>query len=414
MLYFPFIYFSIFTFVLWKKHKALDISVYITALYAFTSFCSILLVKLNLLDSAGVLFDEISLELNIVPTLLYCILLTITIIPFCRLQHINLQQITIANKHWFDIFTICFLCVALYSFYTIIESVISILQGDISQFATIYTDSHDDVIAEKSSIFAYLLIFTKTTIFALPMFFYSMCFLKKPAWYNLLLLCISLSGPLAAIVAADRTTFVFYAQMFLFCILLFRSFLTPKTKFWLRNLTILLVVSFGLYLGLVSISRWDNSNNTAAEGALQYAGQSYLNFCYFYEYANPNVQYTDRILPTYNYIVNESNYNNTREDRIDQHGFATTVFPSFVGVILLDIGLFKTILWVLAFCFLCFVLFPRSKTEWTFGDIIFIFSVAIIPIFGVFYYHYYSVYNSVQFWIGMMMFIIFRYKIKTS
>ena len=80
MIFLPFIYFFLLSCYLWLRHRTFDVSVYMSSLYTVTSFCALILVLENKLEGSGILFDGWEPELGIVPTILYCFLLTVTIL----------------------------------------------------------------------------------------------------------------------------------------------------------------------------------------------------------------------------------------------------------------------------------------------------------------------------------------------
>ena len=78
----PLIYFGSLTFYFWKKHGTFDVSVYMSLLYTITSFCCVLMVAGGHLSAdGGVLFDGWEPTFGVVPTVLYCGLVTLTIFP---------------------------------------------------------------------------------------------------------------------------------------------------------------------------------------------------------------------------------------------------------------------------------------------------------------------------------------------
>ena len=44
MVLLPFIYFTLLTLYWWKKHKGIDVCVYMSGLYAVSTFCALLIV----------------------------------------------------------------------------------------------------------------------------------------------------------------------------------------------------------------------------------------------------------------------------------------------------------------------------------------------------------------------------------
>ncbi len=415
MIYVPFVYFLSLTMVFYRQHKGIDVCVYISALYALTSFFALLLVKLNLIGAGGVLFDAQTLNLRFIPTVLYCVLLTLTIIPFSKIHSVQIESITLSSVRLFDFFAFFLLGISILNLYIIADSTMDILRGDFLEVRSAHYVGDETIAQQKAKslpmILGYIYYFNKATILALPMFFYSICFLQKPWWYNLGLLFISLSTPLVAIQAADRTEFIFYAQMFLFCIVLFKAFIGNSQRRWLKLILFPLCMFFVVYVGVVTIARFGEKDSGAAGGALQYAGQGYLNFCYFYENANQNVRFVDRVFPFYAHFALGQDYDS--EVRQDVHGFFTPVFATFLGVFLLDTGVINTVLWVLCFWLLCNMVFPRSNiTTISFGQVLIVFCMGVIPVFGIFYYRYIHYHYTIMLILAVVMAFCFHYRFK--
>ena len=176
MVLLPFAYFLILTIYLWYKHSTFDVSVYISSLYTLTSFCAIILVTGNMLEGAGVLFDGWEPNLGLIPTILYCALLTITIIPFSFIRTEKLSNIT--NNHPLLLFllVVILLAQALLNLYLVADSTMDVLNGDLKAIR----DSHyqeemsiaDIKAASLPGPLQYFNYLNFSTILALPLFFY--------------------------------------------------------------------------------------------------------------------------------------------------------------------------------------------------------------------------------------------------
>lgn len=420
MVFIPFVYFLCLTNYLWRKHnKNFDISIYISLLYTFSSLCSIFIVCFNLLGEGGVLFKEENIKIEFIPTILYCLLLTLIILPFERFNKRNIKKIVLSSNRKFDIVVYFFLIVFLINLYLIADSTLDILKGDVLELRSAHYAGEETALQLKlttlPNFMAYLYYLNRSTILLLPCFFYSLCFMNKPKWYNLMILLISLSVPLAAIQNVDRTEFVYYAQMFLFCFLVFKPFIQETQKKFIYKTIKILSVSFIFYIISISVARFSDRDSGTIGSGLQYAGQGFLNFCYFYEYANPSVSYyIDRAFPLMNHFFN--NFDSTpevRENKSAKHGFNISIFPTFLGDLIIDIGVLNTIVWVLLYDLICCVLFPRNNIKIiSLGQIIIIFVFASIPIFGIFYYKYHYYLHSVMLLLSLYLGFIFHYKIK--
>ena len=418
LIYFPFIFFSALTIYLWKKKQYIDVAIFLSAEYALTSFFAILCVKMDLLGAGGILFTRETLELNFVPTLLYCTLITITIIPFSKLDIYKIKNIYNPSQLIFSLFSYFLIAIALLNIYIIIDNIIAVFQeGD---FASVRASHYDgektaaDLKAESlPSILRYLYYFNRSTILALPCFFYSLCFLKKHWIYNCTLLFAALSLPLSGIQNADRTEFIFFAQTLIVSFLLFRPYFQTAQKRFLKRIMIPLCILFILYLSAVTIARFAERETGASGGSIQYAGQNYLNFCYFYEYANNDNVYTTRMFPFVNHMFKDMDYADTKEIQSEQQGFFIGVFASFLGVFLLDTGLIGLLLWILAFYIITHLTFRfDNMNQISLGNLIGYYVLATIPAFGIFYYPYIDYMQGIFLILSVCISILLHYKFK--
>ena len=419
LIYIPFIFFLTLTIYFWKKKGYIDVGVFLFAEYTLTSFFALLCVKLNLLGNGGILFTNATLQLNIIPTLLYCTLISAVIIPITRLDFSKFSHIDIVNHHIFDIFTYVLMCVALLNIYIIGDGLVeAIKSGDWAAIRSAHYSGELNAGVIKSQslpkILGYFYYFNRTTPLALPCFFYSICFLNKSRLYNICLLLTSISVPLAGVLNADRTQFVLYTQELLICFFLFRQHIKQEHLKKLKVLFYPLITIVIMYLSAVTISRFAEREDGATGGAIQYAGQSYLNFCYFYEHANNDHIYTNRILPLTNHFINsELDYSEEiRDIKSDEQGFYVGVFSTFLGDILLDVGMTGLIIWVLAFITFITCIVINTDNFLTFGHILCLYILIVIPAFGIFYYPYYLYTNGICIVVALCMSILFHFRFK--
>ena len=94
MIFVPFVYFSIFFALMWRKQKSFNVGSIITLFYIISSFFAILIKTNNLWIFH---FPEI----KIIPTFLYCTLLTVSILPFYKFRSDKIKFITLQNSKVF-------------------------------------------------------------------------------------------------------------------------------------------------------------------------------------------------------------------------------------------------------------------------------------------------------------------------
>lgn len=416
MLFFPFLYFTFLTAYWWIKHRSLDVCVYMSGLYAFTSFIAIILVLGDMLGEGGILFDDSDIELGFLPTITYCTLITLSILPFSMIKGKELKRITPSIPYVLEALCIFLFLNSLLNLYLVADSTLEILSGNLETVRADHykgIESPADIKAESMPyLIRFFRYFNRSTLLALPIFFYSICFEKKRWWWNAMLFFSSLSIPILGIQVADRTEFIFYAQMFLFCIIFFHHFFTKKIKRMLKIVILSLASLFTVYTIAVSVARFEKSEGGATTSIMQYAGQGYLNFCYFWENGKFDYIATEREFPLINHtFLKVDSTPERRDDRSGKHGFFISVFPTFVGDILLDLSPIGVIIWIIYFTLSAFMVIKASRRkEFDIGETLAIFALAVVPIFGVFYYRYYHFTYTYMLILVIIIYVLTKFK----
>ena len=417
MLVIPFLYFTFLTIFWWKKHQGMDICVYLSGLYAISSFFSIVIVYADFLGAGGVLFDSNDLELGVIPTFLFCAFLTLSILPFSMIYSKKIKHITSTNKNILTGLAVILIIVGFINLYVVTDSTMEILSGDL---ASIRNNHYKGAVSPAQikveslpSIFGYLYTLNYATILALPLLFHYLS-QKKQNWILCLLLLISsLSLPLAAIQTADRNEFIFYGMMFIFCLILFFKQLTKKAKRIIYFFSAVFCSLFLLYVIAVSMARFEDREQGTSGGIIQYAGQGYLNFCYFWENANFEFIAPEREFPMISHTIFKVDSDDYRRSvRSGQQGFFISVFPTFIGEIMLDLSPIGMISWVIYYSLICFLIIRSSqREEYDIEEIIIIFALAAIPTFGLFYYRYFFFSHSLITITAALLYFASRFRI---
>lgn len=394
MVFLPFTYFLLLTVFWWKKHQGFDICVFMAALYTLTSLFAIIIVLGDMLGAGGILFDRSDIKMEFLPTITYCALITLAILPFSLIYGKDLKIIR-PSMRFVIISLVAFLTmIALLNLYLVADSTVEILSGDLS---TVRSDHYEGIMSPAQVkaesmplIVRFLYQFNQSTILALPLMFYYVCFDHKPWWFNIGLLFISLSAPIAGIQSADRTEVAFYGLMFAFCLVFFRPFISKKIKRLMVIAGLPVAIAAITYFVAVTQARFEEREGGPLTSATQYLGQGYLNFCFFWEKAKPDLISAERELPLlHHFLFRVDNSPEQRAVRSGKHGFFISVFPSFVGDLLLDISLIGAIIWVLYYFIIVFLIVKKAhRKEIDIGEMLAIFVMAVIPVFGIFYYRY--------------------------
>ena len=412
----PFVYFTLLTYYWWKKHQGVDVCVYMAAMYAFTSLLCVINVNQDMLNEGGILFDRYDLELSIIPTILYCGFLTLGMLPFSMVYKKEIQNISTPNPKIIAFISWFLIGISILNFYLVADSTLEILSGDLSTIRTNHYNGIESPAMVKAEsmpyIIRFLYYFNTSTLLTLPLFFYYLCFDKKPWWFYTLLMFASLSMPLAGIQSADRTETVFYAIMFISCIIFFHRFMSKKAKRIMKLSMIPVAIGMVAYLTAVTVSRFAARETGATGNIVQYAGQNYLNFCFFWEKGRFQYVTAERELPmTYHYVFHIDNDDYRRSERSGKQGFFMSVFASYIGDIMLDLSPIGLIIWCIFFFLVSVSVIKRPhREEMSVGEYITFFALSVIPLFGIFYYRYMA--YPYTFMLGIVAFIYVTDKFK--
>ena len=415
MHFIPLVYFSALTYYFWQKHRVIDLAVYMSGLFVITSLCCVLMVAGGHLSAnGGVLFDGWEPTFGIVPTVLYCGLVTLTIFPFSFIRPEKLENIS--NVHRFIIygFTMFIIIQGIIMYYLVGGFVSDILNGDFKFLKDSYY-SGDISPADAKMLtmplpFQMMFLLSFMTLLALPLFFYYSCVEKRSLWLTSPLLAISISPILRGVLIADRTEIIHYGLMFFFCLVFFQKFITKKVRnfFFVGSVP---VIAVGLiYFIAVSVSRFEDQDEGTGGNMIEYAGQSYANFCYFFENHNPELFYLERELPITSFFIFNNQYVDTKGERTAREGFFIGVFASHIGSWLLDTGVVGAILISSLFAMVCCIVIGRyNRTDFDIGEVFMIFALGAIPTFGIFYYRYYTVATAFVYVAAICFYILSKY-----
>ncbi|MBO7116783.1 MAG: oligosaccharide repeat unit polymerase [Prevotella sp.] len=378
-----------------------------------------MVVICDFIGDGGVLFDY-DIVLSPIATLLYCFFITLGILPFSMLYKKDLTKISATNPIIPLAVSIFLISVAFLNLYLVADSTLEILSGDLATIKFEHNTGFKSPAEIKAEglpvILKFLYFFKSSTLLAIPLFFYYFCFDKKPWWFLVLLFFASLTSPIYCMQMADRTEVVFYAMMFLSCIILFHKFLSSKARTLLRFSVIPIAIIMFIYLAAVTDARFGDRNEGSTGGVAQYSGQNYLNFCYFWEYGNFNYMTTEREFPLITYILlHKDNTDDRRNERASEQGFQMSVFASYIGDIMLDLSPLGMVIWCTLFFLITVVIFKRPhRTEYTLGEYLMYFYLSAIPIFGIFYYRYMVLHYTLMLFVALTVYVTDKFKFVIS
>lgn len=417
MIFVPLVFFTVLALYWWRKHGGFDVCVYMSALYAFTSLMAVVIVLGGMLGAGGIAFDDSDLELGFIPTLLYCFFIGLCILPFSLIHNGELRTIVTRFPLAVDALCVVLIAVSFLNLYLIVDSTAEILSGDLAAVRQSIYEGESTPAQIKSlslpSIIRYFYYLNVCTILALPLWFYNITCRKRPWWFNALVFFSSLSMPIVSIQSADRSECMLYAMMFIFCCIFFRGCISRRIKRRLTLLASILVVIGIIYLGAVSIARFSERDGGTGESLAQYAGQSYLNFCFFWEHGKFEYISPEREFPmTWHFVFGVDNSHERRSVRSGEQGFFMSIFATFLGDIMLDLSPIGMVIWAIYYFMVCCMFIKRGhRKEMDISEVLILFVAALIPVFGVFSYRYQIFTHTFTIMLVLIIYFFSKYRL---
>ena len=349
MLYLPFIYFTILFLTIIRK-RGFDISACMIFIYAISSFFSIILYNQDY-DYDLVYFSKI--DISLLPTIIYCGLITFCIYPFYKYNsnQLNITNISpLKNSTFFKGLIFIFISVFILIILLFYDQIaFNLFIGDLGEIRVDSLDraaSITDSLTGISRIIATIVIILgHSAYFLIPLFFYNLIVNRKQIIINSLILLSSTSPILLGILYADRSKTFYWVMLFVLCYIWFKKSFSVGQKFYIKIVGSILLTALIVYFIAVTTSRFGERDAGAEGSFIIYAGQPFLNFCNLWnDYYNPEWTLS-RIFPFFNFFsenkITVQDWNNI--------AFANTqlninVFYTFLGLFLVDIGRFSVFL----------------------------------------------------------------------
>ena len=360
-------------------------------LYALTGLFSIILDYTNLEYAAK--------EVTFLPTVFYCILITSCISPFVSLR-LNKKVFNELNVNMKIFNYLSYFYIASFLFSVVLFWDDMVFRLTIADFKEMR--GADDFFMQTaqsrlsgplrilSSIFG---IFNSMSWIVLLLFFYSICFLKKTIWFNLLLLLSSTSCIILGIIGIDRSIVFYWLLLLGFSFILFYKYIPEKKKKWIFMSFSVLVGLLLLYFIAVTMSRFgdEGSNREGAfDSIIEYAGQNFLNFCWFWDRFNlPSVNFSGLFPAINHFFIGDPSIVEYGKKLELQLGFFINYFYTFLGSWMIFVGQVGTIILVIIYTIMARMLLA-CKYNISLGVFMRVFIIGIVPACGVILYTYTS------------------------
>lgn len=285
----PFIYFSLLLiYQLRKSNWRIDIASFILAIYAFSAFFSILIDVFDLRS-----IDTANYKISATATFAYCGLLTMCIWPFMIYSNIKINAIEpIRYSRLLKFLGIVFFVYFLINFVLSFENVVNVATSDdmIQIRKQHYADQENETWMSKLPLaaripFIPLRMMSGCSWIFIFLAFYCFVIQKMPTKYFYFYFLASINGVIENINTGGRSAMIFWLIGLIACFLFYRAYMKTKQKRMVYILVLIVTVPFALYFTAMTISRFsDRYDIDGTEGSLiSYMGQSFINFCYFFD-----------------------------------------------------------------------------------------------------------------------------------
>lgn len=394
MVLIPLIFFLIFFLRLYTS-RGLDISSAMAFMYLISSIAAVILYYVDDITY----FDYSTIDLHLLPTIIYCLMNALIILPFTKIQSNRKKELNLSiNIKLFN--TIAYGYILIFVFFLVVYAPLvasSFGQNLADTRAEYYAGDAVDLTKGMGTLMK--LVFYAVTMFGggscymLIFFFYSICFLRKSNFFNIAILISSMTGIIGGVAIADRSNIFYWALFLILSYLLFRPYMNKKAKRIVYTLGGLFSVVFLIYFTLVTLMRFSTFDGGASGGIFAYLGQPYIEFCNFWNHRDLYGDYTfGRVFPLSNVFLNHSlTVGEFAELLRLKYGISLGVFFSIPGLYLADIGKFASVFFPVLIYYIINKNIRKANTPYfSLSSSLRIYLWAIIPMSGIITFYYLS------------------------
>lgn len=411
MLYVPFIFFSIFLYHSIKHRGLFSIATLLIFVYVLTSFFSILL---DVTDAYQRNCEKI--EINLFPTIAYCLLLFVTISPFYKLQDNNIVHfVRVENAKILDWIVVAYAIMFVL--------MVIILTPDLIRNWTIATINENlkaelrfgdekaiSVTGWKLFIANRCILLSFGSLNILPIFFYNICFRNKKKYFHFITIIASMTMLFTSVLHQDRSRIVYWMMLFAMCYVFFYKFMNVEVRKKMKHLFYIIITLCVSYVVIMNIRRFyvgSEDNIESLLGIVNYAGQSFFNFCHFFETVELNKINITAGFPITSYLLGIDISSADWYDYVENTtGFYAVVFSTFIGELISYMGIPLTLFWVFMYYFITKINIKLKVTNTiTFYKFQILFTLFCVPYLGIFAHYFHAFITELL----SIMFIIVAY-----
>lgn len=419
MILIPFIYFTALFIYLRKKHDGIDVSAFLSLLYAFMSFFAIIIEIRGIYDINGVC-ERTPITFGAVFS--YCALLTLSIVPFSRLRSTTLKNITITKTMLYDVVSWGLILTFILTFFMLCSDLYTVLKSDLSEVRSLVygDDEGNHVSGLKWWLMLPSTLFSQFSPIAILFFYINVSQSRKSNLFNYMLLASSITPILSAILIAGRTQIIYWLLSYLLCFFLFRNQMNAEQRRIVVRPFLVFAGAFVLFFASVTLARFtsntlDSDTNTL-NSVIAYTGQAFINYNNFFNHYICHQISFNRIMPVSHYFVIDPGWTlkNYRAQIMSQTGMNIGVFYTFLGDLMVDLSKVGMTIFVLLFAGIStFLSRQEEDNSIPIYRMLLVQLLILIPLQGLFYYSFHRV--DVGYYIigTLLLSFFFKYTFKT-
>ena len=402
-----------------QKHGGIDVSAFLTLLYAFMSFFAIIIEIRGVYDINGVC-ERTPITFGAVFS--YCALLTLSIVPFSRLRSTTLKNITITKTMLYDVVSWGLIVTFFLTLAMLFSDIYTALTSDLSEVRSMVYG--DDEGHHVSGLRWWLLLpntlFSQFSPIAILFFYINVSQSRKSKLFNYMLLASSITPILSAILIAGRTQIIYWLLSYLLCFFLFKNQMNAEQRRIVVRPFLVFAGAFVLFFASVTLARFtsntlDSDTNTL-NSVIAYTGQAFINYNNFFNHYICHQISFNRIMPVSHYFVIDPGWTlkNYRAQIMSQTGMNIGVFYTFLGDLMVDLSKVGMTIFVLLFAGIStFLSRQEEDNSIPIYRMLLVQLLILIPLQGLFYYSFHRV--DVGYYIigTLLLSFFFKYTFKT-
>lgn len=394
MLYIPAIFFlSLFLYTK-KRNGFINTGTILVLLYLIISIGAILI---DVFDAYGHICPKVDIQFE--SAIIYCVLLFITIVPYIKNEENKIEKIQVLKKTFF-------IDIIVYAYFALFVILVALIHGDIVRNLTMlaindtlkadiaYGDvEYTTLSGWQFNVAQKLRWFSAGSMNVIFLFFYSMCFLKKRRIFYIAALIGSLSVCASSLLTLDRSRILYWLMTFFLNFIFFYHFMDARVKKRILTVGGIMLSLILFYVAIINFLRFsERSGGEANLHLLSYLGQSYLNFCTFYQDFKLDMFTTMDVMPIYHTLSGGMKPLDWYYITEAKTGIFTMCFATFAGMLLIEIGLPLTILWCVIYNRVASSIVKRiNKPEISFFQSFLYMTVINAVYLGIFGYYYHEI-----------------------